>query len=75
MSTIEIVTCKDFTSVGVRLVIYVDRKRGGRVDLYELERPAEAIYEGHYAYQENATARYDAIRSNSDAINWAYKNI
>ena len=75
MSIIEIVTCKDFTSVGIRLVIYADKTRGGRVDLYELDRPAEAIYEGHYVYQENAIARYDAIKNNSDAINWAYKNI
>jgi hypothetical protein len=75
MSIIEIVTCKDFTSVGVRLVIYADKTRGGRVDLYELDHPTETIYEGYYVYQENAIARYDAIKNNNDAINWAYRNI
>ena len=72
---IEIVQTKDFTSVGVRLVIYEDKTRGGRIDLYELEIPSEAIFEGHYAHQVMAVAKFNSITSNSKAIDWAHNHI
>ena len=75
MSIIEVVKNKEFTSVGVRLILYEDKTCGGRIDLYELGNPSEAIFEGHYRHQINAVAKYNSITSNKKAINWAYQNI
>lgn len=73
MNIIEIVKTKEFDHLGVRLVVYKDKTRGGRVDLYELGTPSEALFEGHYAHQENAKAQYNKLTSQKKAINWAYK--
>ncbi len=71
---IETVQTKEFTSVGVRLVIYKLKLLGGRIDLYELDDPSSSIFEGYYKHQLGAVAKFNSITNNKEAIDWAYQN-
>lgn len=74
-SIIEHVEVKEFKSVGIRLVTYNDKARGGRIDLFVISNPAEAIGEAHYAHQENAIAAFNEMADNAEAINWFYEKM
>jgi len=63
-----IVKTKEFATIGVRLVVYEDETRGGRIDLYEIGKPAEAMYEIAFPHSVSAVAVFNKINNNDEAL-------
>jgi Holliday junction resolvase-like predicted endonuclease len=74
MGIISEVTLKEFKDLGVRLVVYADEERGGRIDLIRLDDPSVALFEVRYDSKSAAVEQFETINSEADAGNWAWRN-
>ena len=72
MGIIEKVEIKAYEPVGLRLVLYEGAR--ARIDLFDLATPSEALFEGHYLHQENALEQFNELETQSEAVDWAYRN-